>query len=93
MVFRPKAERAYESLAMCDELVRRLAKERAERAANPIGQASAPAQDVAATASVEELRAMLQAEKKTAEERLQVLEKEREAARLRAEIEQLRASR
>eukprot|EP00808_Paulinella_micropora_P011974 g61379.t1 len=61
MVFRPKAQREYESLAMCDELVRRMvspftrldpltekqvaaaeAKERAQRAANPIAQASAP---------------------------------------------------
>eukprot|EP00808_Paulinella_micropora_P013821 g41137.t1 len=99
MVFRPKAQRAYESLAMCDELVRRMvgpfkllepltdeqvevseAKERAERAANQIGQATAPVQDVAATASVEQLRAMLQAEKKTAEEMQLRLEKEYKTA-------------
>eukprot|EP00808_Paulinella_micropora_P012269 g57646.t1 len=98
MVFRPKAERAYESLAMCDELVRRLvspfkrlepltdeqvaaseAKERAERAASSVGQPSLPVQDVAATASVEELRALLQAAA------------EREAG-LRMEIERLQAS-
>eukprot|EP00808_Paulinella_micropora_P015215 g36241.t1 len=134
MVFRPKAERAYEltfsfrlmltqtapavvsvvclcctqSLAMCDELVRRLVSpfkrlepltdeqvaaseakeraERAERAASPVGQPSLPVQDVAPTASVEELRALLQA---AAEREAAAAERE---AGLRVEIERLRAS-